>query len=373
MRPARRWRGGTWVAAAAAVAVIVVGCGGSGDPPATGAARARAVGDAEAFLHRYVSADGRVIRHDQGGDSVSEGQGYGLLLSYAVGDRQLFARIWDWTSANLQRPDGLLGFHWAAGHLVDTTPAADADVQVAWALDLAGARWSSPADTAAARRIAGAVASKEIGYDDQGHPTLAAGPWAVRPGQPVSVEPGYWTYPADRALAALTDDNRWRQLAASDIAHLRALTDDGRVLPADWAALGSGSKPEPVALTAGSQARQSGQDGLRALVWSDCTPAGRRLAAAWWPMIAATARAGPLTRSLSGEPLDTSVSPLSQVAAAAAAAATGHRATAVALLDDADRVLRRYPTYYGSAWVALGRVLLTTDLLPGCGGPAAGG
>ena len=40
----------------------------------------------ERFLDAYVDPDGRVVRRDQGGDTVSEGQAYALLLATAVGD-----------------------------------------------------------------------------------------------------------------------------------------------------------------------------------------------------------------------------------------------------------------------------------------------
>ena len=38
------------------------------------------------FLDEYVEPDGRVVRHDEGGDVVSEGQAYGMLIAVAVGD-----------------------------------------------------------------------------------------------------------------------------------------------------------------------------------------------------------------------------------------------------------------------------------------------
>jgi endo-1,4-beta-D-glucanase Y len=63
---------------------------------------------ARAFLSRYVAADGRVLRRDQGGDVVSEGQAYAMLVSVAVGDRATFGRVWSWTRTHLQRRDGLL-------------------------------------------------------------------------------------------------------------------------------------------------------------------------------------------------------------------------------------------------------------------------
>jgi endoglucanase len=51
------------------------------------------------------------------------------------------------------------------------------------------------------------------------------------------------------------------------------------------------------------------------------------------------------------------------VAAAAAAKASGHGGSAIRLLDAAGALERAQPTYYGAAWVALGRLLLTTHRL----------
>ena len=41
---------------------------------------------AQRFLRRYVMPDGRVSRIDQGGDTVGEGQAYGMLMAAAIGD-----------------------------------------------------------------------------------------------------------------------------------------------------------------------------------------------------------------------------------------------------------------------------------------------
>ena len=49
------------------------------------------------FIQVYVRPDGRVVRLDQGRDTVSEGQAYGLLLAQAAGDQQAFCRMWTWT------------------------------------------------------------------------------------------------------------------------------------------------------------------------------------------------------------------------------------------------------------------------------------
>jgi endoglucanase len=318
------------------------------------------------FLHDYVAPSGAVVRRDQGGDTVSEGQGYALLLAYAAADRPLFTKVWAWTRTHLQLPDGLFSFHWQAGTVIGKDPAADADTQIAWALALAGHAWSQPSYTAAARRIALAVAANEIGYDDQGRPTLAAGPWATTHGSPIQVEPGYWAFPAYAALSALTGDRRWQALTTADAAHLRAVTSDGAALPPDWATMGNGAAPAPASSPSTGTPPGSGQDGLRALVWATCLPATHQLAARWWHLIESTARVGPFTRSLQGTPVATGRSPLSLVAAAATAKVAGDAAAVSSLLARADRAASSTPTYYGEAWDALGHVLLTTNLLPGC-------
>jgi endo-1,4-beta-D-glucanase Y len=351
----------------ASVAVICVSaCGSSSSAAArTGSSHQSAVDAARSFLSRYVDSDGRVARHDQGDDTVSEGQGYALLLSVAIGDSARFATVWRWTRDNLQQPSGALAFHWADGHVVDTTPAADADLQTAWALSLAATRFHTASYAVAAKRIAAATVSNDVGYDDNGAPTLGAGPWAVTSGSATTVEPGYWTWPAEQALAQLTGDKRWHDLPAADLAHLKALTGNGSTLPADWAQVGQGQSPHAVG---GPQSAplQSGPDGMRTMVWATCTPGGAPLAAKWWHLISSSATAAPLTRNLSGDSSSSDPVALSAVAAAAAAAAAGDDGQRDTLLDRATNIDRQFPTYYGSAWVALGRILLTTDRLGHC-------
>jgi hypothetical protein len=56
------------------------------------------------------------------------------------------------------------------------------------------------------------------------------------------------------------------------------------------------------------------------------------------------------------------------VGAAGAAIAADEVGLADVLLERATSADRSYPTYYGAAWLALGRLWLTTDLLGGCAG-----
>ncbi|HSO98161.1 MAG TPA: glycosyl hydrolase family 8, partial [Solirubrobacteraceae bacterium] len=105
----------------------------------------QATAAAKRFLKRYVTPDGRVVRLDQGGDTVGEGQAYGMLLAAAIGDSKRFDAIWNWTQQHLRRPDGLISFLWKGGHVIDPQAASDADLDASRALLVAACRFGRPA------------------------------------------------------------------------------------------------------------------------------------------------------------------------------------------------------------------------------------
>lgn len=86
---------------------------------------------------RYVSG-GRVVDAQQGGISHSEGQGYGLLLAQAFGDRKRFEEIESWTKGHLAvRQDRLMAWKWTPGardNIASWYNATDGDLFRAWAL-----------------------------------------------------------------------------------------------------------------------------------------------------------------------------------------------------------------------------------------------
>ena len=114
-----------------------------------------------AFLTGYVRENGRVVRTDQGGDTVSEGQAYAMLVAVGLGDADTFERVWGWTRDNLQRPDGLLSWRWADGRVADESSASDADLDAARALVLAGERFGRPDHTATGLALGQAVLDLE--------------------------------------------------------------------------------------------------------------------------------------------------------------------------------------------------------------------
>jgi endoglucanase len=178
------------------------------DGGSTAIADQQAVKSAEAFLEAYVDEDGRVVRRDQGGDTVSEGQAYAMLIAVALEDHDRFDAVWRWTQQKLQRPDGLLSFLWRDGEVADPEPAADADLDAARALLLAASRFEEEAYRHDARRIAGAIAEKETARSD-GRTVLVAGPWALRTDR-IILNPSYFAPRTFSLVARATGDAVWQ-------------------------------------------------------------------------------------------------------------------------------------------------------------------
>jgi endo-1,4-beta-D-glucanase Y len=356
---------------------FLTGCGGTGSKSSSSPEtqspsqlqaqpQDRAVAAARHFLDRYVTPDGRVSRLDQGGDTVGEGQAYGMLLAAAIGDSRRFDTIWTWTKNNLRRPDGLISFLWAHGRVQDPQAASDADLDASRALLVAACRFQRPALRQEALQLGDAIMRVEVGSASfQGAPVMTAGPWAISP-PPATVNPSYFSPASFLALRAASKDPRWGDLAASARSITSELMPGPGRLPPDWARL-EGDKPVAIGSPSAPQSpARFGFDAVRTLVRmaEDPNPAGRRIAARAWPVFERQDPTKlPVEHDLSGRPIGHTLHPVVLVAAAGAADAAGALAARDGLLDAAESLDRRSPTYYGAAWVALGRILLTTKLL----------
>jgi endoglucanase len=346
------------VIASAGLAVVIAGCGSSGSQQA-----------ASRFLETYARPDGRVVRLDQGKDTVSEGQAYGMLLAEVSGNAGKFKQIWRWTQQHLQLSNYLFAFHAnAAGRVISTEPASDADLLIAWAL----LRYSG-SDAAAFHRdgnqVADAILAHEVITGQDGMPVLTAGPWAT--GQTVTIDPSYWSLSAFSGLAKLTGNPMWLRLESGAVTLVRDITHNGKRLPPDWAQLQPGDAPQPEPSPNGNApVAQYGLDAQRTVVWfaASCNPQAMALAARWWRLLRHRRAARALALDLNGNILTPTHAALPLVAAAAAASAAGQGADAQQLLSDAAAQQQHYPTYYGGAWSALGQALLTSDTLDPCSG-----
>jgi endoglucanase len=166
------------------------------------------------FLYRnqFLHESGRIIDTGNQGISHSEGQGYGMLMAVAAGDRDSFDRMWRWTERELFiRGDALASWKWdpaASPHVVDANNATDGDLLIAWALLRARVKWGGDAYLERARQITEAVVAHTL-VDTQHGPVLLPGAEGFReddqPDGPI-VNPSYWIFPAISDLGIISRD-----------------------------------------------------------------------------------------------------------------------------------------------------------------------
>jgi endo-1,4-beta-D-glucanase Y len=315
---------------------------------------------AREFLDTYVEDDGRVVRRDEGGDTVSEGQAYAMLIAVGIGDQDTFDLVWSWTRENLQRPDALLSWHWQAGQVQDESSAADADLDAARALVVAGERFDDDRYVADGVALGEAVLDHETVETPAGR-VLVAGQWATE--APYSFNPSYVSPAATQILGEASGDPRWEALERGSRAALHAVAPEGR-LPPDWASLGTDGSATPSSGPAGQPVQHS-YDAARVLVRQaeSCDEQDVELIAPMSDLLDESPAVA--AYDLSGSPTSGTTSPVAAVARAAALAASGDIEGAAASLAEA-RAPEHPPTYYGDAWAALGPLLLEEDVLGGC-------
>ena len=198
-------------------------------------ARADFAADWEQFKHQYIIPDGRVVDTGNNGVSHTEGQGTALLCAVAANDHAAFDSILLWTTANFDlNGNGLYARLWRPNQGVTTSDdAADGDILITWALIRADEKWHVPAYRARALRSIGAIKTMLLQERD-GFEILLPGSEGFDQPKAVTINLGYWIFPAFKTFAKLDKDPVWARLG-SDGLRLIALARFGQdQLPADW-------------------------------------------------------------------------------------------------------------------------------------------
>lgn len=171
------------------------------------------------YKKRFVAADGRVVDDGNGGITHSEGQGYGMLIAEAYGDRAAFDRIWGWTQKNLQtrKDDKLFSWLWkpggdGGGSVADPNNASDAECLVAWALLRASKRWDSYAYQQSAAGILVDLRRVAVKSTRRG-PVLLPGADGFLDGAGIVLNPSYYIFPALDAFSKSFPGSGWGALA----------------------------------------------------------------------------------------------------------------------------------------------------------------
>ncbi len=194
------------------------------------------------FKRRFIQNGERVVDTGNNDVSHSESQGWGMLFAESNGDKDTFQKLWQWTSATLQRGDGLFSWRWtpkAADPVADKNNAADGDILIAWALARGAKRWQEPRWAASSQTIQGAILD-QLAIEFQGRLILQPGVQGFTRGERRIVNLSYYVWPAINDFAqAAGEQTRWRRLDADGLWLLDNAAFGTYRLPPDWLSIGS--------------------------------------------------------------------------------------------------------------------------------------
>ncbi|MDX8378719.1 MAG: cellulose synthase complex periplasmic endoglucanase BcsZ [Gallionella sp.] len=179
----------------------------------------------ETFKKHFISKKGRVI--DIGSKSIittSEGQSYALFFSLIANDRTTFEKLLNWTAKNQAHNDlttRLPAWLWGKNQdgdwgTLDSNPASDADLWMAYALGVAGELWGNRRYMALSSLLANRILNTETKKIAGLGLVLLPGKVGFTP-TPTSVRlnPSYVPMQLMHWFANKSDDLRWTALLNS--------------------------------------------------------------------------------------------------------------------------------------------------------------
>lgn len=190
-----------------------------------------------AFKAAHLAADGRIVDSGNAGISHTEGQGYGMLIAEAAGDRAAFDSIHAWTEKTLARADDAL-FSWRYApnepvRISDPNNATDGDILIAWALMRAGDRWREPHLLEQSAQIRAAIAEHCIRR--QGERTLLLpGAIGYDRADRTTINLSYYIWPALDQFRKAGQEPVWAALIRDGEKLLDQAHIGSSALPTDW-------------------------------------------------------------------------------------------------------------------------------------------
>lgn len=196
----------------------------------------------------------RVIDHDAGDRTTSEGQAYAMFFALVANDRPRFDGLLRWTEQNLA--SGNLSKHlpaWLWGHkqgdtwgVLDTNSAADADVWLAYTLLEAGRTWDEPRYTKLGTALARQIAAEEVAPVPGLGIALLPAPKGFSHRDVYRLNASYVPLQVLVRLSHLLPDGPWQQVVASSLTLIKDSATHGFAM--DWIDFGKDGSftPSPV-------------------------------------------------------------------------------------------------------------------------------
>jgi endo-1,4-beta-D-glucanase Y len=189
-----------------------------------------------AYNAKFVTPEGRVI-DDQSQITTSEGQSYSMLRAVLTGDKEMFDKVWNWTSTNLQvHPRDKL-FAWKYGtyngqtRILEQESATDADLDIAYSLAKAYETWKDEKYLNQAKEIIKDIYLNRV-KTYNGQSFLLPFTTTSQKGFEI-LNPSYFSPMYYRIFATIDPENNWKQLTDDTYAVLDKLNQN-HVLYPDW-------------------------------------------------------------------------------------------------------------------------------------------
>lgn len=220
----------------------------------------------KSYAAGFMDNQVRVIDHDAGDRTTSEGQAYAMFFALVANDRPRFDGLLHWTEVNLASGDlasHLPAWLWGQGPdkhwgVRDSNPAADADLWMAYALLEAGKAWDEPRYTSLGTALAKRIAAEEVAQIPGFGSVLLPAPKGFQHGSSYRLNASYIPLQVLLGLAHELPDGPWQQVQAKVPFLLEGSAPHGFVT--DWVEARPGGNFVPSAL--------GSYDAIRAYLWA---------------------------------------------------------------------------------------------------------
>jgi endoglucanase len=221
----------------------------------------------KSYTAGFMDNQVRVIDHDAGDRTTSEGQAYGMFFALVANDRSRFDGILHWTEQNLAGGDlnaRLPAWLWGRSpnnqwRVLDPNSAADADMWMAYTLLEAGEAWNQPRYTNLGLALARRMASEEVVQLPDLGVMLAPGPTGFHQGNSYRFNASYVPLQVVLGLAHFAPEGPWAKVAAAVPTLIRDSAPRGFV--ADWTTFTIGG-------TIGISQEVGSYDAIRVYLWA---------------------------------------------------------------------------------------------------------
>jgi endoglucanase len=220
----------------------------------------------KSYTATFMDNQVRVIDHDTGDRTTSEGQAYGMFFALVANDRSRFDGLVHWTELNLAAGDlttHLPSWSWGKGAnnkwgVLDSNSASDADLWMAYALLQAGSAWKDAhytwLGTALAKRIAAEEVTQIAGFGT----VLLPGAKGFHSNGVYRLNASYLPPQVLIGLGHELPDGPWQQIEEKVPDILRGSAPNGFIC--DWAEFRPGKGVVPASL--------GSYDAIRVYLWA---------------------------------------------------------------------------------------------------------